>query len=120
MPPEYALYGQFSVKTDVFSFGVLVIEIITGKRSNNGGSSDDEDSENLLTWVSIQNQKPVLPSFQYYVSLNLFDLPFSGMEKLERRHNTRCDRSEFKQGIKKRDLEVHTHWSVMCSRECSD
>ncbi|KAL0890008.1 hypothetical protein Bca101_013991 [Brassica carinata] len=51
MPPEYALYGQFSVKTDVFSFGVLVIEIITGKRSNNGGSSDDEDSENLLTWV---------------------------------------------------------------------
>lgn len=56
MAPEYALYGQFSVKTDVFSFGVLVIEIITGKRSNNGGSNDDEDSENLLTWVSIQNQ----------------------------------------------------------------
>uniref|UniRef100_M4FCF7 Cysteine-rich receptor-like protein kinase 29 n=1 Tax=Brassica campestris TaxID=3711 RepID=M4FCF7_BRACM len=51
MAPEYALYGQFSVKTDVFSFGVLVIEIITGKRSNNGGSNDDEDSENLLTWV---------------------------------------------------------------------
>ncbi|KAF2584825.1 hypothetical protein F2Q70_00034745 [Brassica cretica] len=29
MAPEYAMHGQFSVKTDVFSFGVLVIEIIT-------------------------------------------------------------------------------------------
>ncbi|WZY85273.1 hypothetical protein YC2023_031657 [Brassica napus] len=100
MAPEYALYGQFSVKTDVFSFGVLVIEIITGKRSNNGGSNDDEDSENLLTWVSIQNQ--------------------TGMEKLERRHYQKCDRPEFKHGINKRDLEVHTHWSAMCSRESSD
>ncbi|KAJ4867592.1 Cysteine-rich receptor-like protein kinase 29 [Raphanus sativus] len=48
MAPEYAMYGQFSVKTDVFSFGVLVIEIITGKRNNNCGS---EDAENLLAWV---------------------------------------------------------------------
>ncbi|XP_057463246.1 cysteine-rich receptor-like protein kinase 29 [Actinidia eriantha] len=34
MPPEYAKYGQFSMKTDVFSFGVLVLEIVSGKRSN--------------------------------------------------------------------------------------
>ncbi|KAJ4912807.1 Cysteine-rich receptor-like protein kinase 29 [Raphanus sativus] len=52
MAPEYAIHGQFSVKTDVFSFGVLVIEIITGKRNNNGrGSDDDEDAEDLLSWV---------------------------------------------------------------------
>ncbi|CAN8314101.1 unnamed protein product [Cochlearia groenlandica] len=51
MAPEYALHGQFSVKTDVFSFGVLVIEIITGKRNNNGGSNDDKDGEDLLSWV---------------------------------------------------------------------
>ncbi|GLT37751.1 hypothetical protein SLA2020_120520 [Shorea laevis] len=35
MPPEYAVRGLFSVKSDVFSFGVLVLEIITGK-SNRG------------------------------------------------------------------------------------
>lgn len=53
MAPEYAMHGQFSVKTDVFSFGVLVIEIITGKRNNNGrGSDDDDDAEDLLSWVS--------------------------------------------------------------------
>ena len=45
------MHGQFSVKTDVFSFGVLVIEIITGKRNNNGGSNGDEDAEDLLSWV---------------------------------------------------------------------
>lgn len=55
MAPEYAMHGQFSVKTDVFSFGVLVIEIITGKRNSNGRSNDDEDAENLLSWVSAQN-----------------------------------------------------------------
>ncbi|XP_020275469.1 receptor-like serine/threonine-protein kinase SD1-8 isoform X1 [Asparagus officinalis] len=33
MPPEYALNGIISVKSDVFSFGVLVLEIISGKRN---------------------------------------------------------------------------------------
>ncbi|KAJ6827337.1 receptor-like serine/threonine-protein kinase SD1-8 [Iris pallida] len=33
MSPEYAMDGVFSVKTDVFSFGVLVLEIISGKKN---------------------------------------------------------------------------------------
>ncbi|KAL2327906.1 hypothetical protein Fmac_021333 [Flemingia macrophylla] len=33
MAPEYAFDGQFSVKSDVFSFGVLLMEIICGKKS---------------------------------------------------------------------------------------
>ncbi|XP_022717381.1 G-type lectin S-receptor-like serine/threonine-protein kinase At4g27290 [Durio zibethinus] len=33
MAPEYAFDGQFSLKSDVFSFGILVLEIITGKRN---------------------------------------------------------------------------------------
>ncbi|CAA3019533.1 receptor kinase At4g00960 [Olea europaea subsp. europaea] len=34
MAPKYAMHGHFSVKSDVFSFGVLVLEIITGQRIN--------------------------------------------------------------------------------------
>ncbi|XP_044473366.1 receptor-like serine/threonine-protein kinase SD1-8 [Mangifera indica] len=33
MPPEYALEGVFSIKSDVFSFGVLLLEIISGKKN---------------------------------------------------------------------------------------
>ncbi|KAL2341981.1 hypothetical protein Fmac_009921 [Flemingia macrophylla] len=46
MSPEYAMDGNFSVKSDVFSFGVLVLEIITGKR--NRGFYYANDDMNLL------------------------------------------------------------------------
>ncbi|PNX75163.1 G-type lectin S-receptor-like serine/threonine-protein kinase [Trifolium pratense] len=35
MPPEYAVHGCFSIKSDVFSFGVIVLEIISGRRIRN-------------------------------------------------------------------------------------
>ncbi|KAF3447844.1 hypothetical protein FNV43_RR08550 [Rhamnella rubrinervis] len=34
MSPEYALKGIFSVKSDVFSFGVLLLEIVSGRKNN--------------------------------------------------------------------------------------
>ncbi|CAF1732622.1 cysteine-rich receptor-like protein kinase 41 [Brassica napus] len=49
MAPEYAMNGKFSVKTDVFSFGVLVLEIVTGKRNN--WSPEDKSSLFLLSYV---------------------------------------------------------------------
>lgn len=33
MSPEYAMHGIFSVKSDVFSFGVIMLEILTGKKN---------------------------------------------------------------------------------------
>ncbi|XP_047170940.1 G-type lectin S-receptor-like serine/threonine-protein kinase At4g03230 [Vigna umbellata] len=33
MAPEYAMEGLFSVKSDVFSFGVLLLEIVSGKKN---------------------------------------------------------------------------------------
>lgn len=51
MAPEYALFGNVSPKIDVFSFGVLVLEIITGRR-NNSSSDESDKSVNLLTDVS--------------------------------------------------------------------
>ncbi|KAM0019405.1 putative protein kinase RLK-Pelle-DLSV family [Helianthus debilis subsp. tardiflorus] len=44
--PEYALQGHFSIKSDVFSFGVLVLEIICGQRIREFSHGDHYD--NLL------------------------------------------------------------------------
>nr|XP_043620444.1 G-type lectin S-receptor-like serine/threonine-protein kinase At4g27290 [Erigeron canadensis] len=46
MSPEYALDGIFSTKSDVFSFGVLVLEIVSGKR--NRGFVHPEHDNNLI------------------------------------------------------------------------
>ncbi|XP_062086978.1 uncharacterized protein LOC133793695 [Humulus lupulus] len=35
MSPEYAMGGVFSEKSDVFSFGVLILEIVSGKKNSN-------------------------------------------------------------------------------------
>jgi hypothetical protein len=50
MAPEYAMAGFFSVKSDVFSFGVLLLEIIYGKR--NGEFFLSEHMQSLLLYVS--------------------------------------------------------------------
>ncbi|XP_019155959.1 PREDICTED: G-type lectin S-receptor-like serine/threonine-protein kinase At1g11410 [Ipomoea nil] len=47
MSPEYAGHGIFSIKSDVFSFGVLVLETVSGKR-NRGFSHHQDHYENLL------------------------------------------------------------------------
>ncbi|KAK1362502.1 putative serine-threonine/tyrosine-protein kinase catalytic domain-containing protein [Heracleum sosnowskyi] len=46
MSPEYQLDGLFSVKSDVFSFGVLVLEIVSGKK--NRGFFHPDHHHNLL------------------------------------------------------------------------
>uniref|UniRef100_A0ACD5UZ32 Uncharacterized protein n=2 Tax=Avena sativa TaxID=4498 RepID=A0ACD5UZ32_AVESA len=49
MAPEYAMRGQYSIKSDVFSFGVLVLEMVTGRR--NSGSYNTEQDVDLLNLV---------------------------------------------------------------------
>ncbi|GAB2298754.1 hypothetical protein Dimus_032830 [Dionaea muscipula] len=40
MSPEYAMRGIFSEKSDVFSFGILLLEIISGKKNSNFCADD--------------------------------------------------------------------------------
>ncbi|KAJ9553560.1 hypothetical protein OSB04_017605 [Centaurea solstitialis] len=44
--PEYAVHGRFSTKSDVFSFGVLVLEIVSEKK--NREFLHEDHSDNLL------------------------------------------------------------------------
>ncbi|KAL5659117.1 hypothetical protein ACJX0J_032280, partial [Zea mays] len=47
MSPEYVMRGQYSIKSDVFSFGILVIEIVTGQKNN--GHYFDEQNEDVVS-----------------------------------------------------------------------
>lgn len=47
MAPEYLVKGQLTEKADVYSFGVLVLEIVTGRKNNAFG----EDNGSLLQTV---------------------------------------------------------------------
>ncbi|KAL0017635.1 hypothetical protein SO802_004704 [Lithocarpus litseifolius] len=59
MAPEYAINGIFSVKSDVFSFGILLLEIISGKR--NGGWFHPDHSLNLVehAWKLWKEGRPL-------------------------------------------------------------
>jgi serine/threonine protein kinase len=54
MSPEYAVHGQYSIKSDVFSFGVLVLEIVSGKK--NSGFFHPNHHLNLLGHVSVKDE----------------------------------------------------------------
>ncbi|KAM3701574.1 hypothetical protein ACJW30_05G183500 [Castanea mollissima] len=49
MAPEYAMGGVYSIKSDVFSFGVLLLEIISGKK--NAGFHQSKRASSLLAYA---------------------------------------------------------------------
>ncbi|TKY69266.1 Cysteine-rich receptor protein kinase 10 [Spatholobus suberectus] len=49
LAPEYLMHGHLSVKADVFSYGVLMLELISGQR--NSSFDLDVDAQNLLDWA---------------------------------------------------------------------
>ena len=56
MAPEYAADGLYSVKSDVFSYGILVLEIISGKK--NRGFYLEDSQHNLIGHVSTLDTIP--------------------------------------------------------------
>ncbi|KAF9593833.1 hypothetical protein IFM89_025618 [Coptis chinensis] len=75
--PEYAMHGIVSVKTDVFSYGVLVLEIVSGKKNL--------DSK-------LDNGKPGLLSYAWNLSQggNTLDLIDPSLQKFNRDEAAMC------------------------------
>ena len=121
MSPEYAMEGIFSVKSDVFSFGVLVLEIVSGKR-NRGFHNSGQDN-NLLGYVSLNRLSflfcLVRLITQFFLSL-LTDV--GELERRKRARDRRFDNCRFLiiNVIVPTtwSLKMHTDWSFMCSRTC--
>ncbi|GAV89596.1 Pkinase domain-containing protein/LRR_4 domain-containing protein [Cephalotus follicularis] len=48
LAPEYAVTGRVTTKVDLFSFGVILMELITGRKALD--ETQPEDSLHLVTW----------------------------------------------------------------------
>ncbi|XP_022715709.1 probable LRR receptor-like serine/threonine-protein kinase At1g07650 [Durio zibethinus] len=55
MAPEYALWGYLTYKADVYSFGIVALEIVAGK--NNTKYRPEEDYVCLQDWALVLQQK---------------------------------------------------------------
>lgn len=55
--PEYARTRKVNEKTDIYSFGVILLELTTGKEANNG---DEHTCLAQWAWRHIQEGKPIV------------------------------------------------------------
>ena len=51
MAPEYYYIGEVSAKSDIYSLGILIIEIVTGLKVDS--NTEDLSSKNLIDNVSL-------------------------------------------------------------------
>ena len=51
MAPEYAMHGYLTDKADVYSFGIVILEIVNGN-ANTIHRSKEEEVLYLLHWVT--------------------------------------------------------------------
>lgn len=51
MAPEYLMHGHLSAKADVFSFGVLVLEIVSGRKNSSFIPPPRSSADNLLDYA---------------------------------------------------------------------
>lgn len=47
--PDYAMTGQLNFKSDIYSFGVVLLELITGRKAID--QTKDRKELNLVAWV---------------------------------------------------------------------
>uniref|UniRef100_A0A7N0TEN5 Cysteine-rich receptor-like protein kinase 2 n=1 Tax=Kalanchoe fedtschenkoi TaxID=63787 RepID=A0A7N0TEN5_KALFE len=54
MAPEYLAHGQLTEKADVYSFGVLMLEVVSGRQNNRGKATEYSDSLVIQAWKLFQ------------------------------------------------------------------
>ncbi|KAI9126923.1 hypothetical protein K1719_002519 [Acacia pycnantha] len=73
MAPEYAMHGHISIKSDIYSFGVLILEIICGKKNTSFYVSSYAEDLLSYAWKLWREGTPLElldPSLRDYCSRN--------------------------------------------------
>ncbi|XP_055803587.1 G-type lectin S-receptor-like serine/threonine-protein kinase At4g27290 [Solanum dulcamara] len=79
MPPEYIKDGQYSTKTDVFSFGILALEIVSGQR--NSTYRHPIHDIGLVGYVSISSPVSLKLTWRIWNERNVIELLDPMIEK---------------------------------------
>ncbi|KAL6504179.1 putative serine/threonine-protein kinase pbl21 [Orobanche gracilis] len=61
--PEYAMSGKLTLKSDIYSFGVVLLELITGRKAIDFNRKPGE--QNLVVWVSFKSNSILEISCDY-------------------------------------------------------
>ncbi|KAA8533172.1 hypothetical protein F0562_033295 [Nyssa sinensis] len=93
MAPEYLAHGQLTEKANVYSFGVLLLEIVTGRQNNRSQAADYADSIVTIAWKHFQ-----LGTFEEFFDPNLM---------LHNYHNSNM----------KNDVLRVVHIGLLCTQE---
>lgn len=79
------MHGIVDEKTDVFAFGVLILELITGRRAL------DYTQQSLVIWVCLYTLSIILLTIVFEKQfLNISSLLFLGQTPAEEEQNSRA------------------------------
>ncbi|KAI7741998.1 hypothetical protein M8C21_024065 [Ambrosia artemisiifolia] len=75
MAPEYLVHGQLTEKADVYSFGILILEVVTGMESNRSKTAEHTiDSLLSIAWKHFKQgtvEKTFDPNLMMHVYPNI-------------------------------------------------
>ncbi|KAL3630998.1 Cell division control protein 2 [Castilleja foliolosa] len=83
MAPEYLAQGQLTEKADVYSFGVLLLEIVTGRQNNRSKTSEYTESLIAIAWNHFQKRR-VEDLFDPNLNLHSHHLNISMKNEIQR------------------------------------